>query len=211
MAFPNTPVTLVGRLQQNDSAQLWNASWAEFFDLYHSPVRFCVAGAFHRYRWHDVGEELVDDVTLRVFDSLVRAANSSRYNASKGRFRHFLSSVCQRRVIDYIREHKNDGHLTSVEGGLGELKETLHDPFYQQTENAFTDALLGTLLAALRSQVSPRIYMIFELVKLAGEEPAGVAEQLGTSRSVVDNSIFKAMQKLREIARSPEIQKEISL
>ena len=50
--------------------------------------------------------------------------------------------------------------------------------------------------------------MIFELVKLSGKSPADVAAQLGIKRGVVDNSIYKAMQKLQEIAARPGIKEE---
>ena len=76
-------------------------------------------------------------------------------------------------------------------------------------EDAFRSALLGTLLAALHAEVSPRTYLIFELVKLNGESPEEVAEQLGVQRNVIDNTIFKAMRKLREISKREEILQEL--
>jgi DNA-directed RNA polymerase specialized sigma24 family protein len=39
--------------------------------------------------------------------------------------------------------------------------------------------------------------MIFESVKLHGRKPEDVARELGIARGVVDNSIHKAMLKLR--------------
>jgi len=76
-------------------------------------------------------------------------------------------------------------------------------------EDAFRSALLGTLLAALHAEVSPRTYLIFELVKLNGESPEEVAEQLGIGRNVIDNTVFKTMKKLREISQREEIQQEL--
>ena len=60
--------------------------------------------------------------------------------------------------------------------------------------------------AALHAVVSPRTYLIFELVKLDGESPEEVAKELGVRRNVIDNTIFKAMKKLREISPLEEIQ-----
>lgn len=210
MSFPQTPLTLIGRLNQREIPRLWESSWEEFFDLYHHAVRICVAGSFHRYGWHGVDESFVEDVTLRVFQSILRDADASGFDPARGRFRHFLSSICLRRVVDFIRQHKNDARLETLHDD--EIYDTIvDDPFSRKIDEAFTDALLGTLLSALRAQVSPRIFMIFELVKLNGEDPAMVAEQLGVRRGVVDNSVFKATEKLRQIAQNSEIRRELDL
>lgn len=210
MAFPETPLTLIGRLNEREIPRLWESSWEEFFDLYHHAVKVCVAGNFHRHGWRGVDDGFVGDVTLRVFHSILRSGDAAGFDPRKGRFRNYLSAICQRRVVDFIREHKNDARLETLDGH-DTSNATGDDPFARKMEEAFTDALLGTLLSALRSQVSPRIFMIFELVKLNGEDPAAVAEQLGVRRGVVDNSIYKALEKLRQIARSPEICEELGL
>ncbi len=210
MVFPETPLTLIGRLKQQDMARLWESSWEEFFDLYHQAVRVCVIGNFHRHGWKGVDACHVEDVVLRVFHSILRSGEGSGFDPERGRFRHFLSAICQRRVVDFIRSHKNDARQEPLDGHEALLTST-EDPFAKAADEAFNDALLGTMLSGLRAQVSPRVFMIFELVKLNGEEPAMVAEQLGVRRAVVDNSVFKALQKLREIAKSPEIRGEIDL
>jgi len=210
MTFPATPLTLIGRLHHREVPRLWESSWEEFFDLYHRAVRICVVGNFHRYGWHGVDENDVEEVTLRVFHAILRGGEAAGFDPGKGRFRHFLAFICQRRVIDFVREHKHDARQEPLDGH--EVMESAVDvPFTRQMTDAFNDALLGTLISALRTQVSPRVFMIFELVKLSGEDPEAVAEQLGVRRGVVDNSIFKAMTKLREIIGSPEIQNEFDL
>jgi RNA polymerase sigma factor (sigma-70 family) len=210
MNFPATPLTLIGRLRQQDVRPLWESSWEEFFDLYHHAVRTCVAGSFHRHGWHGVDAGHVDEVTQGVFHAIFRGTEAAGYDPGKGRFRHYLSTICARRVVDFIRSHKHDALHESLDGH--EINGTVaDDPFARRERDAFQNALLGTLLAALREQVSPRVYMILELVKLNGENPIAVAEQLGVRRNVVDNSIFKGMQKLREIAQSPEIREEFDI
>lgn len=188
--------------------QSWEESWETFFDLYHQAVRVCVAGGFHRNNWNGVDESVIDDVTLCVFQSVLRGG--AGFDPDKGRFRHFLSTICRRRVADYIREHRRDAQQGPLEDSV--LGETSVDrPFLRLEEEAFRNALLGMLIAALRKCVSPRVFLIFELVKLNGEEPDLVARQLGVRRGVVDNSVFKAMQQLRKIAENPEMRKEFDL
>lgn len=214
MTFPDTPVTLIGRLKRHDMPRVWEASWEEFFDVYHNAVRVCVVGAFQRHGWHTVADADVQNVVMRVFESIFEGNASIDPDAEKGRFRQLLTTVSKFRVIDFIRsqarfadESSWDKEADAVNAALdgGALRS-----FQEQEARAFQTALMGTLLAALRSEVSPQIYMIFELVKLIGKEPEAVAKQMGVSRSVVDNSVFKAKNKLREIARRPDVQEEFS-
>jgi RNA polymerase sigma-70 factor (ECF subfamily) len=46
-------------------------------------------------------------------------------------------------------------------------------------------------------------------VKLNGESPEEVAAKLGVRREVIDNTVYKAMKKLREIFQREEIQQEL--
>lgn len=209
LIFPDTPKTLLDRLQQGGRTPAWEASWEEFFDLYHQVVRWCVLGSFRRRGWRTVDDHTLQDVVVEVFSAIVRGR--SRYDPDKGRFRQWLSGVCSYRVADYIRRHARahpDAAALLVESsdneaGLREQRE--------REARAFRTALLGMLLAELRAEIPPRVHLIFEAVKLAGHSPAEVARQFGISRGVVDNSVYKAMQKLREIAARPQMAREFDL
>ena len=126
MVFPDTPLTLIGRLKQRDMPRLWESSWEEFFNLYHHAVRVCLAGSFHRHGWHGLDDSFVEDVALRVFQSILQGSDASGFDPGKGRFRNFLSSICQRRVVDFIREHKNDIRQETLDG---------HDILHTATED----------------------------------------------------------------------------
>lgn len=203
-------MTLLGRLKHKDMPRLWEASWEEFFDLYHDAVGVCVQGAFRRHGWNDVPDADFQDVVLSVFVSLFQGHES--FDPAKGRFRQLLTTLCQRRVVDFLRTHiRKSSQLTSLDADEYGEKE-LEAAFAKNSsteETAFHRALLGTMLAALHAEVPPRTYMIFELVKLHGESPDTVAEQMGIQRNVVDNTIYKAMKKLREISQREEIKQEL--
>ena len=215
MPFPDTPATLIGRLKRHDMPRLWEASWEEFFDLYHGAIRVCVHGAFQRQNWHDVTDQDVQHVVLSVFESIFQGDASIEPDAAKGRFRQFLTTVASRRVVDFIRNRNRFRSEESWEETTEAAEASLHlsatEAFRDQESRAFKTALMGTLLAALRAEVSPQVYMIFELVKLIGESPESVAEQMHVNRTVVDNSVFKAKRKLQEILQRPDIQEEFNL
>jgi DNA-directed RNA polymerase specialized sigma24 family protein len=66
------------------------------------------------------------------------------------------------------------------------------------------------LLDDVRDRVSPRVFVIFDAVKLQHQSPEEVAKEFQVSRHVVDNSIYKVISKLRELAQTPDYRKEIS-
>lgn len=208
MNFPSTPKTLLGRLKNREMPRLWENSWEEFFDLYHEAVRVCVAGAFRRNGWHDVPEQDLQDLVLRVFEQLY--THPDAFDPERGRFRQFLATLCHRRVVDFLRTHmRRDAKNVPLETAGGDALESGLADYSMREDEAFRRALLGTLLAAVRQEISPRTFLMFERVKLHGESPDTVASDLGVGRGVVDNTIYKAMQKLREISLRPEIQQEL--
>jgi len=72
-------------------------------------------------------------------------------------------------------------------------------------------ALLATMIEDLRETIPMRQFQIFEMVKLHEMPPGRVAQELGVSRGVVDNTVYKVKQRLREIASAPEYQSEYYL
>jgi RNA polymerase sigma factor (sigma-70 family) len=210
MIFPTTPRTLLGRLKRNGDEALWQSSWDEFFDIYHQAVRVCVVQSFTRRGWHTVSESDADDVVMRVFQSFHEAQQSFELEDAKGRLRQFLTTLSQRRVVDFMRSQRrhNEGRVWFDSDNHPDVPEEA-STLDGRVDEAFRAARSALLFSVLREQTSPRIFMIFESVKLNGRKPEDVARELGVTRGVIDNSIHKAMTKLRAIAaKLPEEDKE---
>ncbi len=210
MSFPSTPRTLLGRLHRGEEPSVWHASWDEFFDIYHHAVGVCVQTSFAKHGWTHVTAADLEDVVIRVFESFDQAQKTFELNDAKGRLRQFLTTLCQRRVVDFIRSQRRftTGRMSLEDcEELSEVAET--NSFEEEESRAFAQAQIGTLLSALREEISPRNYMIFELVKLNGEKPDDVARQFGIKRGVVDNSIYKTMRKLRAIAVRADLEEHL--
>lgn len=210
--FPSTRRTLVARLRDQANPLRWEQSWQEFFDLYHAAIRTCVKSTLRRQGWHDACAADVDDIVVELMRNLYEPENSP-IDVKQYRFRQMLHMLAHRRVVDFIRRRQRQRHERAGENALAAAakNEALESPTITETpEEAeeFQNAALLTLFDALRKEVSFQVFLIFELVKFKNAPPAQVAEELGVKRSVVDNSVYKAMQKLREIARRPEIQEE---
>ena len=67
---------------------------------------------------------------------------------------------------------------------------------------------MKTLIEDLRAQIPMRHFEIFEMVRLKQMAPDEVAAELGVKRNVVDNTVYKVMKRLREMAAKPEYQDE---
>ncbi|MCX6963567.1 MAG: sigma-70 family RNA polymerase sigma factor [Verrucomicrobia bacterium] len=200
MSFPTTPRTLLGRLKKDSDDALWQSSWDEFFDIYHQAVRVCVSHSFTHRGWHTLSDSDVEDVTMRVFQSFHEAQPTFELEDAKGRLRQFITTLCQRRVVDFMRSQRrhNEGRVWFDSDQYPDVPEEA-SALDEKVSEAFRAARSALLFSVLREQVSPRIFMIFESVKLHCRKPEDVARELGVTRGVVDNSIHKAMVKLRAI------------
>lgn len=213
MNFPDTPLTLLSRLRTRSLGHRWQHSWTTFFDCYYNPTKTCVRARFHRNNWTSVAEADLNEVTMQVIDSLYEGGGLVELDFAKGKFRQMLTVICSRRVADFIRSRRRNQNDMSIEadGATGGLNELAHQQHDQLEDAGFKAAYVATLLEELYHEVSPQTYQIFERVKLLGEEPDAVAEDLGIKRGVIDNTIYKTKKKLLEIAQRPEIRKEFEL
>ena len=212
--FPDTPVTLLARLEERENGLPNQNAWASFFDLYHGPIRLAVLASFHRCGWHDVSRELLEDTIADVVVSFFKA--DFAYDPQKGKFRNYLRQLAAWRVMD--RLGKSSGReakaFAAMDPEAGE--EATPHPLYpepsedllRQERAEYRASLLATLLEDVRHRVSPQTFLMFEKTKLQGESPEEVAKYFKVKRNVVDNAVFRVLAKLKELASQPEYQKE---
>ena len=214
MSYPTTPQSILVRLKNEANPAVWNRSWEEFFDLYHEAVRVSVIYAFRKYTWFHFNDEDLEGTVLRVFQCFNDEVQKGfELDGDRGKFRQFLGTLCQRRVSDFMRRHQRLERIESLppeelaEAARENAIEAYDEKEKEKVKEEFAKAEWGELLNILRERVSPRVLMIFELVKLNGKEPEDVAQQLEIKRGVVDNSVYKAMHTLREIHEELESNK----
>ncbi len=202
MSLPVTPKTLLAKLRHgDDGTPLWQVSWRTFLELYHRPIGAIATGC---YRHHTGGGEpalsFIEETVATVIADFAREG-VVRYDPAKGRLRVYLRFVINARVVDRLRKERPLNH----EDASGLESEPVESESERQE---FRAALLRTLIEDLRETVPMRHFEIFERVKLKAMSPDAVAAELGVKRGVVDNTVFKVMTKLRELAASPEYQEE---
>lgn len=206
--FPDTRQSLLSKLQACERGAGWQVSWENFFDLYHQPLR---AMCSNSYRYHTGGQEppdaLIDDiVAATVADFCTKG--QFKYTPEKGRLRGFLKAVCNARVVDHLRKQKH----TVQYGGLSDLDESaggmqLPEDSSNEIEQ-FRLSLLATLLEDVRKRVSPQQFAIFEMIKVRNLSAEQVAIELGVKRGVIDNTVYRVMNVLRDLASRAEYRDE---
>lgn len=202
--FPLTSINLITKLKAGGEESHLQVSWKRFLELYHEPIKMIARSS---YRRHTGGQEpssgLIEDaVANTVADFFTR--DQYRYDREKGRLRTYLRLLTNARVVDLLRKERPvDQRPLDDTTEIGDLSaETPGE------SDAFARSLLATLVEDLRNRIPLRQFEIFERVKLKHQSPQFVAEDLGSTRAMIDRNVHKAMTALRELASQAEYQEE---
>ena len=203
MPLPVTSLSLLSRLRDDGDHAGWQMSWKRFLELYHGPLMAMAAGIYRYHTGHATPpQEVIEDVVATV---VVDFFKRDRFDPERGRLRTYLRVLTNARIVDMLRKEKPMDHDSLADGE--ELVESLPVESPEE-ERSFQQALLATLIEDLREHIPLRQFEIFEMVKLKGIAPDAAAAELGVNRGVIDNTIYKVMIRLREIAASPEYEEE---
>lgn len=196
--MPETPLSLLTRLRDMEAGASWESSWKIFLELYQEPLRVM---AWNCYRHHTGGanptSEFIADAVANVVSEFHTKAQY-RYDPARGKLRRFLRMLTNARVVDILRSERPLDH-TPLDAGSWEATAEESEAEAQ----AFQRAVLITIVEDLRNRIPIRQFEVFEMVKLKGRSAEETATALGVKRSVVDNTIYRAMSALRDLAKDP--------
>ena len=99
-AFPEPSMTLLKKIAVQVTGER-EAAWVRFFGLYEPAIKRFVA-------YHDSAHD-PDDVVQDIFLKLVNVVQSGGYDASKGSFRAFLSTMIRRHLVSLYRKDQARG------------------------------------------------------------------------------------------------------
>ena len=153
------------------------------------------------YQFEDTGE--VEDIVQETFLKLWQKPHL--FDASKGRFSHWISHVCQRHAISYWR--KNQSHLDAIVSDKDGV-EPISDQQQSQLDDA--DPLLQELIhqhsctelkQALHQLplVSRQVVVLFYFEH---ESQAAIATMLKLSPRSVEAQLYRARKKIRQLLQS---------
>ena len=203
MPLPDTSLSLLSQLRDEGDHTGWQVSWKRFLELYHGPLMAMAAGIYRHHTGNAAPpqEALEDVVATVVLDFLKR----DHFDPKRGRLRTYLRVLTNARIVDMLRKEKPLKHDSISD--REELVESLPSESPEEARS-FRQALIATLIEDLREHIPLRQFEIFEMVKLKGISPDAAAAELGVNRGVIDNTIYKVMTRLREIASTPEYEEE---
>lgn len=163
-----------------------SAAFVELFGLFELPLRRC---AFRIVRSHDVAEELVQDVFLRVWDRR-ETLNVQRDLAA------YLFAATRNRALDWNdRETRHRRWMERAVFEAASTKSHAETPSILELEEQ-QDALLKVIADVLKL-LPPKRREICELRWLGGVGPQGIAERLGLSIKTVEVQITRGRTRLR--------------
>ena len=206
MRLPDTPKTIIEQLVDTNHTQAWNCAWQRFFDIYHAPIKVMALNSFYKFGWYGAPSHAVDDVVADVVVSLNKIFSENAYDREKSRFRFLLKTVCDRRVVDYIRKNSNGLKTDSLDNensGAARDAETVfaeneHSKLAEEEARALRQSLLIDVYMSIRHNFDPRTCAAFEMVKLEDANMDDIVKELGVSPNVVNNAVFRITKKLKE-------------
>ena len=220
MEFPQTPKTVLEKLIAPEQNAAWNGAWRDFFDIYHATIKVMVCNSFYRRGLYGVPASVTDDVIADVVISLNEIFAARRYDAEKSRFRFFLKTVCDRRVVDFLRKNggapaesldddacdaRSRAESEAAENGTSETERLEAEEL-----RAFRRAILLDAYTCIRGEFAPYTCVAFEMVKLEGLPVERVVSELGVSPNVVNNAVHRITKRLREALSRDENFKELT-
>ena len=150
--------SLVARLKQWDDRE----SWQEFFDTYWKLI-YAVAIR------SGLNDSEAQDVVQETVASVARQMPNFKYDPAVGSFKSWLLLITRRRVLDHLR--KQYRRIRTVEPSPGETPRTARMEGVPDPANALPDQVweeewqrqvLAKAIAALKSQVDPKQFQVFD-------------------------------------------------
>ncbi|MCA9128258.1 MAG: sigma-70 family RNA polymerase sigma factor [Planctomycetales bacterium] len=145
------------------------------------------------YRWarragceHAFAEDVVQEVLLTVFTKV-----DPNF---EGRFRSWLWSVFQSRMVDLIRRSR---HHPRPVGGTTAHQAFLNNSALDEAEQVVDESIAERILS-LKSEFSENVWTAFWRTTVHGDEAAHVAEDLGISVWAIYKAKKRCQARIRE-------------
>jgi RNA polymerase sigma-70 factor (ECF subfamily) len=173
--------------------------WREFFETYWRLIySVCIKAKLSETE----AEEIVQDTMV----SVAKEMPSFRYDRTKGSFRSWLLTIVRRRLIDRNRKKARWERIIAPSDeadapGSSEAVDQI-DPHRSDLEMLWASEweghLLRRALEGVRSRVSEKQYLIYEMLMLRDVPLPQVVENLQTSAVVVHMAKYRVNRLLRQ-------------
>lgn len=180
-----TSLSLLQRVKASDSA-----AWKRLVSLY-SPMVYLWARKAN-LQAHDA-EDVVQNVFLTVYSEISRFRRSQTGDS----FRGWLWTICNRKVIDHFRAHRQVGEATGGSSAQLLLTQIAIPKFDADEATVERRRLYQRALAPLHEQFDKNVWQAFIRVAVHGDRAADVAKDLGISIATVYRAKSRVLTQLR--------------
>jgi len=190
-AFAHTRASLLARLADWDD----RPAWLRFHDIYWRVI--------HSYAVRSgLREDEASDVVQETILAVARQMREGRFDDGRGSFKSWLRNLTRWKVQDQFRQrdsrlddavHAPDGD-TRLTATFDRFPAT--DP-ESQLDEEWRRTVLTEALAAVRDQVTPRQYQIFECSVIRGWDTPRVCRELGVTRI----QVYLARNRIQPLVR----------
>lgn len=184
---PQTSTTLLDRVRQRDPE-----AWRRFVELYTPLVaRWCRSARLQEADAADVGQE--------VFRSVTGAIGSFDYDPSRGSFRGWLKTITRNKLHDFYRRKPAGGDGAGGDDALAALN-AVPAPEAESDDDATQEEslLLRRALDMVLGELNETHRKGFLRIVVGGEDPACVAQELGTTPNALYLIKSRVKRRLRE-------------
>jgi RNA polymerase sigma-70 factor (ECF subfamily) len=177
------------------------AAWDQFVDQYAPRI-------FHWCRRHQLQEQDAADVTQDVLYKLVRAMESFQYDANRGTFRAWLSTVTTNAIRDLVKSRQRPGRgsgdtiMVQVMASIEDEKAV--DALTDAIEAGYRQELLHEAEQKIRQRVQERTWRAYQMAAVEQRPPLEVAEELEMRVAEVYVAKSRVLKMLREEVQSLE-------
>lgn len=167
-----------------------------------------VLSSFATHGWYSVPLHVQDELISDVVLSLDKIFRDSKYEKERSRFRHFLKTIIDRRVVDYMRKYyaSNTDKQVSIEvlentanGHQNSAFPDANSALDAGEELAFRRAAILDCYESIRYKFDPQYCLAFEMVKFEGKKVSEAVEALGIDSATISSAIYRITKALRAL------------
>ena len=186
-AFPETSLTLLKKIAVQVTGER-EAAWVRFFGLYEPAIKRFVA-------YHDSTHD-PDDVVQDIFLKLVNVVQSGGYDASKGSFRAFLSTMIRRHLVSLFRKDRARGAGLHVD--IDDVEPSVPADVAEQIDIKWRMARHQSAIEHVltKTAISAQSRDIYRVYVEEGRSLDEVAAQFGVTKAV----IYKIKSRVEQMA-----------
>lgn len=190
--LPNSSADLLTRSSLIHGLKAWSPDrWTNFVLVYSPLLKYWI-------RQKGVAPSAVDDVFQESLQSICAAIGNFERDATKGKFRGWLRTIVERRVVDHFRSMPIEKPTAPEQ--LGSLpKPEQKTPEMIESEQQVIEEIRIRAMELVRQTTTEKTWQMFWLSTVEQVPTSDIANQFGVSNAAVRVAKQRVLQRLRSL------------